>query len=127
MANIEIATLTPLDLRDQGFPCVNCLSDSQLMMVAFIVLNFIYNEVNRTDTTPTDRLQQMGCQNCLTDKQLLQGLVARLIAVAADLGYDAAAGVQDASCAQCADTHQIKVAVASLLGGIIGEQITVPI
>lgn len=125
MANIQLSTFTPLDLRDQGFPCVNCLSDSQLMMVAFIVLNFIYNEVNNTDTTPTERLQQMGCQNCLTDKQLLQGLVARLISVAADLGYDAAAGVQDASCAQCADTHQIKVVVASLLGGIIGKEVPI--
>lgn len=119
-------TVTPCDLRTvkDTFPCLNCLSDSQLWMIAFITLNFIYNYLNNDEDTPVQRLQEMGCQNCLTDKQLMQAIVAKLIDTAADLGYEGSAGLEDASCTQCADPHAIKVAVASLLCGVIGVQIT---
>lgn len=125
MAIINEVTVTPCDLREvkDTFPCLECLSESQLWMVIFIVLNFLYNSLNQDDDTPVQRLQEMGCQNCLTDKQALQGIAAHLIDIAADLGYRAGAGIEDASCTQCADPHTIKIAVWSLLCGIIGKQI----
>lgn len=126
MALIEQGdTVTPDDLVElqHTFPCVECLSESQLWMVAFVVMNFLYNYLNRTDVTPTDRLKEMGCQNCLSDKQVLQAVVAKLINTAAQLGYGAQAGLEDASCTQCADPKRIRVALASLFSGIIGQQI----
>lgn len=125
MAQIERNTVTPGDLitLKTEYPCLNCLSETQLLMVEFIVLNFIYNRQNVSDTTPVARLQQLGCQNCLSDKQALEGLVARLVYVASNLGYAAQAGLEDASCTQCADPHALKVANASLLAGLVGVQI----
>lgn len=126
MAQIQLGDrVTPDDLVElqHTYPCLECLSESQLWMVAFLAMNFLYNSLNQTDTTATDRLQQMGCQNCLSDTQVLRAVVAKLISTAADLGYSAQAGLEDASCVQCAEPKQVRVALASLLSGIIGVQI----
>lgn len=125
MAIIQGRTVTPCDLTDaqHDYPCLNCLSESQLWMVAFLTMNFLYNSLNGTDTTPTERLQEMGCINCLSDKQQLQAIVAKLVDMASDLGYSAEAGLADASCAQCADPQAIRGALAALFCGIIGKQI----
>lgn len=126
MAIIQRNVITPCDLRDKlsDYPCLKCLSDSQLWMVFFLTLNYIYNYLNNTDATPVERLQELGCQNCLTDSQLLQAVVSKMVVTAAGLGYEAAAGFEDAACTTCADPKQIKAAVASLLCGIIGQEIT---
>lgn len=92
-------------------------------MVILITLNYIYNYLNNDDTTPTERLQEMGCLNCLSNKQLLQGIAGKLITTAAELGYEMGAGLEDASCAQCSDPKLLKVAAAAMLCGLIGVQI----
>lgn len=125
MALIERNTVTPGDLVQlrTDYPCLHCLSETQLLMVEFITLNFLYNRLNQTDVTPVQMLQEMGCQNCLSDKQALEGLISKFIFMASELGYVAQAGLEDASCTQCADPHALKIAIASLLAGIVGEQI----
>lgn len=125
MAIIQREVVTPDDLVElqHTWPCTECMSDSQLWIIAFITLNFLYNQLNNTETTPTERLQEMGCQNCLSDTQLLRAIVAKLISTAASLGYNAQSGLDDASCSLCADPKRIRVALASMLSGIIGVQI----
>lgn len=122
MAQISRGTYTPCDLDTLkgSWDCLNCLSESQLMMVILITMNYIYNYLNDDDVTPSERLQEMGCVNCLSNKQLLQGIAGKLITTATELGYEMEAGLADASCAQCSDPKLLKVANAALLCGLIG-------
>lgn len=125
MAQIERGTITPDDLvaLQKVWPCTECLTDSQLWMVMFIAMNFLYNQQNGTSVTPTERLQQFGCLNCLSDKQVLQGVASKLITITSQLGYNAQAGLEDASCLQCADPKAVRTGLAAMLSGIIGVQI----
>lgn len=126
MANISRGTYVPCDLDTLkgSWHCLNCLSETQLMMVILITMNFIYNYLNNDNITPTERLQEMGCLNCLSNKQLLQGIAGKLVTTATELGYEMEAGLADAACAQCSDPKLLKVANAALFCGLVGVQIT---
>lgn len=61
-------TCTPASLQAAN-PCLNCLSDKELLGVLVGIL------IQANDTTVKAALQKSACFTCLTRKQMKQGLV----------------------------------------------------
>ena len=64
-------TCTPADLLDT-YPCLACLSESQLKAILVIAL------ADNAGETVAEVLENSACYSCLSKKQMLQAVVAIL-------------------------------------------------
>lgn len=105
-------TCTPHGLVN-NYPCLACLSDSQLLTVIAMSLYALTHSGNHTLTS---MLASGKCFACLSDHQKLQAIASSLIsiAVANDYFTDATDATETAQCLSCTDPAIIK-------GLIVGE------
>lgn len=112
----NLISASTLDEMTTQYPCLNCLSELQLQMVFFALLNAVFNDINNSEITPLERLDEVKCLNCLSDRQLLQGAIANLItSVSSEFNYTADRALADMRCLQCADPKQVKAGLWGML------------
>lgn len=103
--------------RLEKFKCLECGSESQLLLVLLLALA---KNRHAGYTMPDDTnqlMQDSACWACLSDKQLLQAVVSTVSEWVEDEDWQPL--VEEARCIQCANPKQIKAAIAFLICKII--------
>lgn len=113
LINLYPSVAGPKDLP-KVLPCLQCLSELQLMMV----LVWELNEISEAYTLPTQLatlFDDSACYTCLSDKQLLQAIVTILAYLAFGREDTVPGVVDDLACLNCANPAQIKAAIVHLI------------
>ena len=104
--------------RLETYPCLQCLSDKQLWIVATMVLCAILQD----DCTVENLVSNSGCVDCYSERQMWQILVGIIAAWATDNGYidDLDALIQQAVCLNCLEAKRIRgILISIVANGIV--------
>lgn len=95
---------TPSSLLN-SVPCLECLSEKELLAALFIVL-LQYN-----DLTVPQAMSSSACFTCMSKKQMLQAIVTIWGNSLLGRDFDAAALLADYKCVRCASDKQLMAGI----------------
>ena len=95
------------------YPCLRCLSDTQLMLVLAYLLCLITSTSRDTECTVSELMSDAGCSDCFSRRQKMQFLVQMVATYAQNQGLltDFDAITEQIACLLCADTGKILAMV----------------
>jgi hypothetical protein len=95
------------------YPCLRCLSDTQLMLVLAYLLCVITSNDRDNECTVSEMMTNAGCSDCFSRRQKMQYLVQMVATYAQGQGlltnFDAI--TEQIACLVCADTSKILAMV----------------
>lgn len=110
---MAFTTCTPQEIS-QEWPCLNCVSEEQLLQALFFVLAEMAGYDMPADLNQL--LDDAACFQCLSDRQKLQQTVAVFAKYAVDAEtIDTTDVLGQAACIRCLKPGQVKSAIPFLL------------
>jgi hypothetical protein len=99
------------------FPCTQCLSDKELLLILAIALCLILSTEPEADCVLRNLENVGGCENCYSDRQILEILVKEIIGYGVDNGYitNYEQIKQELACMACAPEKTIRMGIAAVI------------
>lgn len=100
-----------------GFPCTQCLSDKDLLLVGGMALCYILSTESGANCNIQNLVNAGACQSCFSERQLKELLVKSIIAYGVDNGLitDYATIVDQIRCMPCATKKTIEMGIIGVL------------
>lgn len=117
----DALTCTPSGLAN-AIPCLQCLSEQELMDVLVFILASAAGYSLPTDTNKV--MSDSACFTCLNDKQLMQAAITAIGYEYLERNFTEAEGAAAIKCLRCANPKQLKAAVVYLLCKLFSQDIS---
>lgn len=100
-----------------AYPCVACLSETQLLAVIALALCKINAGDPNADCDPSTLLDNAACLVCLSEKQMLESVVAMIVRAGVDAGsIQSETDLRgDIACMLCLTPRQILAIILNLI------------